>query len=562
MISFAEFLSRFEFRDSPDTNTRTALQVRIGPKNRHRTWTFAELAAAATARADAYRAIGGGAGQRIALLMPHSERLVVSFFGALYAGMIPSVVAWPTSKMDPAKYRRNLLSVVGSLRADWLVTESSMADQLGSVLGDTRVIDPEIVPRSTASSAPMLNRTGPAFIQFSGGTTGNQKSVPIAFEQLYQQIVSYDAVLRFSAQDTIISWLPLYHDMGLVACLLIPFALRLPLVMFAPMEWVMDPRPFLRSVGESKATLCWLPNFAFSFLAARAGAPDPNVDLASLRAVINCSEPVRAESMAAFADRFQQQGLKGESLHTCYAMAEATFAVTQTSPSDPPRHLRIAQAGFERGQILPTPTGERAITSCGVPIPELQLRVVDDDNDACHEGQIGEIEIRGPAVMTGYLDAQRGSTGAILEGGWYRTGDLGALIDKHVYVTGRKKDLIMVGGVNVYPEDIEVSLAQIDGLRPGRAVAMGVFDGGLGTERLVVVAEATDGLPSEQARDLELAVRKAVLVVCGISPTKVFIVPPNWIVKSTAGKLARGETKERVIAAWHDLAGEPPDSPK
>jgi fatty-acyl-CoA synthase len=371
---------------------------------------------------------------------------------------------------------------------------------------------------------------------------------------LHDQLVSYASALELSPADRIISWLPLYHDMGLVACLLMPFVFRLPLIMFAPMEWVMDPSPFLEAMGQEMATLCWLPNFAFSFLASRV-QPTNRLDFSSVRALINCSEPVRAESMDAFLGRFASRGLRPEALHTCYAMAESTFAITQTTERAPPKRILVSKSAFGRGQIEPSSSGERILVSCGTPIPATDVKVVDDGGDICAEGTIGEIRVRGSSVMDGYLDARANlnSGRPVFVDGWYCTGDLGALREGHLYVTGRRKDLIIVGGVNVYPEDIEAAASELHGIHAGRAVAMGLLDERLGTERLVVVAEAEGAIEATDREKLELAVRAAAVAVSGIAPHKVFVVPPKWIVKSTAGKISRVETKDRVLARWDDL---------
>lgn len=261
--------------------------------------------------------------------------------------------------------------------------------------------------------------------------------------------------------------------MGLIACLLLPFVHRLSVTLFAPMEWVMDPRPFLESIGHDRATLCWLPNFAFSFLARKSALPTrAPLDLASLRAVINCSEPVRAESMDAFAAAFAPHGLRASSLQTCYAMAEATFAVSQSTPGDPPRRLPISIDAFGQGRLVEDPESTRLLVSCGALLGGLDARIVDADGETAAPGHIGEIWLRSSFLMKDYLQTpdddappRRSFTDE-----WFRTGDLGALHEGHLYVTGRKKDVIIVGGVNLYPEDLEAAVATVKGVHPGRVV--------------------------------------------------------------------------------------------
>lgn len=550
----------FAFEDIRAVGDRVAFRFRIGPEEEHRDYTYAALRDRVAERADALAALGCAKGERVALLLPHTELLVTTFFGALYGGMIPSIVAWPTAKMDTEKYRRNVAAVVANLKAGWLVTEPEMAQELSGHLGPTRVAYAQDI-RAAAGPGdvrpPSPGRSGLAFIQFSGGTTGTQKSVGISFEHLARQLESYATALELGERDGIVSWLPLYHDMGLVACLVMPFVLRIPATLFAPMEWVMDPRPFLESIGTDRTTLCWLPNFAYAFMASKVSAEEGEYDLSSLRGVINCSEPVREESMRAFLERFRTCGLRPEALHCCYAMAEATFAVTQTSMRVPPARLRTSPAALGAGRVVAEAAGTRALVSCGPPIPDVEVRVVRPSGDAgafadAQSGEIGEIWLRGPFIMDDYLDAAQRGTRPFTDG-WYRTGDLGTLIDGHLYVTGRAKDIIIVGGVNIYPEDVELAVSGVEGVHAGRAVAVGIVDESIGTERLVVVAEANSVADLERAGTIELAARAAVVATCGIAPYRTFIVEPKWIVKSTAGKISRIETKQRLLARWQQL---------
>ncbi len=538
--------NRFGFADLAESGDRPALSLRIGRESEHREVSFRELGAMAAAAAAELEARPG---ERVALLMPHTDRLVALFFGVILRGAVPSIIAWPTAKMDPAKYRRNVHAVVSRLGAQWIVTEHTMAAELGASIGEATVVDAAAL-ELTATGAPALAQPidveRPLFIQFSGGTTGTQKSVPISLKKLHEQLVAYDARIALAAADRVISWLPLYHDMGLVACLLMPFAYRLPLTMFAPMEWVMDPGRFLAAVGRDRATLAWLPNFAYAFMAKKARLPQEGVDLAPLRALVNCSEPVRAESMAAFAERFAEHGFDRRALHACYAMAEATFAVTQTTADDPPRELAVSREGLGRGRLEPR-AGERVLVSCGRPIPSVEVRV-----DAA-EGAIGEIALRGPFIMDDYLIGPGETPRWAFDGEWYKTGDLGAVVDGHLYVTGRKKDVIIVGGINVFPEDLELAAGEVPGIHAGRVVAMGIDDPELGTERLVIVAEVDDDADLARADELEEAVRRSALTVAGVAPNHAFIVPPRWIVKSTAGKISRSETRARVLERWDAL---------
>jgi acyl-CoA synthetase (AMP-forming)/AMP-acid ligase II len=231
-------------------------------------------------------------------------------------------------------------------------------------------------------------------------------------------------------------------------------------------------------------------------------------------------------------------------------MAEATFAVTQTTHGDPPRTLHVSRDALAHGRIDVTEEGERTLVSCGAPLPDVEVRITERATDDA----IGDIELRGPFMMEDYLPSDdRPARWAWSPDGWYRTGDLGFLHDGHLYVTGRKKDVVIVGGVNVFPEDIEAAVGQLDGLYAGRVVAMGIEDEAQGTERLVVVAEARSDSELLRRDELELAIRKEVMASAGVAANYVFVVPPRWIVKSTAGKISRAETRARVLERWSSL---------
>ncbi|MEZ4440948.1 MAG: AMP-binding protein [Polyangiaceae bacterium] len=503
----------------PPTSEAEALRLRIGPPERHRRIRYTELRRLVLRAARAFETSGLEPGARVGLLLPQGERVVAWFLGAIHRGLVPCILASPTAKMDPEKYDRNLAAVLESLALAALVSDDR------HVGGDTRRLDGKL-PVEEASPAPRPRGEGPLFLQFTGGTTGTQKHVAVTPRMLRAQLESYTAAIDLRPDDAVISWLPLYHDMGLVAALLLPLLHGLPVTLLDPMQWVLDPGSLLVAASEDRASLCWLPNFAFAFLATKARVP-ADLDLRDLRAVVSCSEPVRPASIDAFLRRFTPHGLAPSAIHASYAMAEATFAVSQTTAADPLRRLLVSSATLARGLLRADPKGDRWLASSGPLVAGVELRVL----DAASEGEVGEIAIRGPAVMGE---------------GWHHTGDLGAVVDGHVYVTGRKRDLIIVGGVNVFAEDVEHA-SQVPGVHPGRAVALGLDDEAAGTERLVVVAEAEQPLDAEQRAAIEWAIRAAVLAACGVAPHRVHVVPPRFIVKSTAGKIARGDTRRRLL---------------
>jgi acyl-CoA synthetase (AMP-forming)/AMP-acid ligase II len=390
-------------------------------------------------------------------------------------------------------------------------------------------------------------------LQHSSGSTGLQKGVMLSHRAVLNQIASYSEAIQLSPDDIVVSWLPLYHDMGLIAGFIMPILQGIPLVLMSPFHWIRDPRILLWAIHNHRGTLCWLPNFAYNFLATRIRpATIAGLDLSSLRAVINCSEPVYAESHRAFLEQYAYYGLRESALATCYAMAENTFAVTQ-SVLDAPPALDVVdrRALMEERQAIPVDSGLKPIAptmtfvSCGIPIPNCEIKITDEQRQPLPERRVGEIALRGDSMLTGYYQRPDASA-EVMADGWYFTGDMGYIADGELYITGRKKDLIIVGGKNVYPQDIENLLNDIPGLHPGRAVAFGVFNEQLGTEDVAVVAEAdTDDLDARA--DIMREIRARVAQSTDVMARYVHLVDAKWLIKTSSGKIARRANRDKFL---------------
>ncbi|MCL5995785.1 MAG: AMP-binding protein, partial [Chloroflexi bacterium] len=304
-------------------------------------------------------------------------------------------------------------------------------------------------------------------LQHSSGTTGLQKGVALSHRAVFNQLDRYAQAIHLGQDDVIASWLPLYHDMGLIASFLMPILKRVPLVLMSPFDWVRAPYKLLQAITRYHGTLTWLPNFAYNFCAQKIRERDlEGVNLASLRAAINCSEPTYWSSHQAFARRFEKAGLRAGALATCYAMAENVFAVTQAGIDAPvtvdevdqrallvERVARPVSSPFDASSSMAEGSRMKML-SAGRPLPNVQVRVLDDMLNDAPERHIGEIALRSDCMLTGYYN-RPDLTEKAFHDGWYLTGDLGYLADGELYVTGRKKDLIIVGGKNVYPQDLE-----------------------------------------------------------------------------------------------------------
>jgi acyl-CoA synthetase (AMP-forming)/AMP-acid ligase II len=556
-------LLRAHLAEAPD---RAALRL-LHPKQPDRVLTYHALLSGAAGYAMAYVQAGVLPGEVVVLILQHGEALVYAFWGAVLAGAIPSIMPFLTEKLAPEKYRQDLAALIAVTRPAALVTypefepEARAALEPGTsvraVLSSAAISpDPEPDPAGWAGLA-----RGPediVLLQHSSGTTGLQKGVALSHRSVLNQLACYAAAIALTGDDVIVSWLPLYHDMGLIAGFVMPILLRVPLVLMSPFDWVRAPYRLLQAVSQYRGTLAWLPNFAYNFCAQKIRDRDlQGVDLSSWRAVINCSEPMRFESHQAFAQRLAPFGLRAEALATCYAMAENVFAVTQGGIGAPAtvdpvdrRALiteKVARPAPPAGGGAADEPGLVKMLSAGRPLSNVRVRVLDDQRRDLPERHVGELALRSDCMLTGYFHRPDLTERAFHEG-WYLTGDLGYVADGEVYVTGRIKDLIIVGGKNVHPQDLETLASEVPGVHPGRVVAFGVFNPDLGTEDVVVVAEADTEVEAERARIAD-DVRQHINRGSDVAVRTVEIVGPRWVLKTSSGKVARAANRDKFLAS-------------
>jgi fatty-acyl-CoA synthase len=508
----------------------------------------AELFAQSQAVASHLAATGMQAGDLVILVLPHSLDLIYAFWGTAVLGAVPSIFPFLTEKLDPDLYRERVKTLVEHSGTKAVVTYPEFHAPLSELLkgADCQVLSTADFSREKTELPPAaIAPDAVALLQHSSGSTGLQKGVALSHRAVLSQIDSYGAAIRLdAASDVIVSWLPLYHDMGLIAGFVMPIVTGTHLVLMSPFEWVRQPGMLLDAISRHHGTLCWLPNFAYNHI-ARTLRPGPTPpDLSSWRAVINCSEPVYDESHQVFLEKLAPFGMHAEKLATCYAMAENTFAVTQSVLSAAPRVDTVAVAALqERGEATPAPEGRRFVSN-GAPITGVELAILDAERQPLPERRVGEIALRSPFMLSGYYRRPDLTEQAMTADGWYVTGDMGYMADAELYITGRKKDLIIVGGKNVYPQDLEAIANVTSGIHPGRAVAFGVLDERLGSEKIVVVAEGLDGADLDAAeRELRAKIVQETEVTLG----DLRFVGKGWIVKTSSGKHARTDNREKYL---------------
>jgi fatty-acyl-CoA synthase len=519
-------------------------------------WRWGELLTAATGYARCLHEAGIRNGDVCALLLRHHPAFYPLYMAVSSLGALPSVLAYPNPRLHPDKFRAGLEGMALRSGLDWLITHRELEPVAGPLVSSSgSTVRGLLFPFEWTHLAvqpgggpwqPHGSPDDPCLLQHSSGTTGLQKAVVLSHRAVLEHVGSYGSTIAVRAGDKVVSWLPFYHDMGLIACFHLPLALGLPLVQLDPFEWVQAPGLLVQAISRERGSLVWMPNFAFNFMADRVREDDiAGARLDGLRLVVNCSEPVRADSLARFHRRFAPLGLRREALGACYAMAETTFAATQTRPGVEAPTVSVDRDWIARGRVVvDSGPGARVCVSSGVAIPGCELRVVDPSGDTLPEDAAGEIAVRSASLFDGYRnDAEK--TRQVLRDGWYRTGDYGFRYGEDWYVIGRRKDIIIVAGRNIYPEDVEDAVFEVPQVVPGRAIAFGVEDEESGTEKIVVVAETALAGRAERKR-LCLAIRQAAMAI-DVTVSHVCLAPPRWLIKSSSGKLSRRANRERAL---------------
>ena len=525
-------------------------------------WTFSSIIKAAESFAVGLKKKGVQRGDVCAIIIRHNKYFYPIYLGISSIGAIPSVLAYPNPRLHPEKFRQGLEGMSNRSGLDWVLTENVIADVIEPLMskkGSTirgmffplewkkdlkfEGKDLENIEQIRAN----IKDTDPVLLQHSSGTTGIQKPVLLSHKAVLEHVTNYGKAINLNSDDKIVSWLPLYHDMGLIAAFHLPLAFGIPTVQIDTFEWVMVPSLLLEAISKERGTLTWLPNFAYNILANKVHDDElENLTFDSMRMFINCSEPVRAKSHKIFYKRFKEYGVKQESLSSCYAMAETTFAVTQTPPDKEAKILYVKKQSIAKGVIELNGNDEnsRPCVSSGKTIDGCKVRIVDDKENDLPESYVGEIVISSVSLFDGYRNYPE-KTAIALKDGWYYSGDYGFCLNGEYYVIGRKKDIIIVAGNNVYPEDVEDLVNHVEGVIPGRVVAFGEDDEDLGSEQISVVAETKISDEAEHKK-LKLEIIKACMVY-DFNIKKVYLVPPRWMIKSSAGKPSRKANRERLV---------------
>jgi fatty-acyl-CoA synthase len=509
----------------------------------------------------ALQALGLRKGDRVALIIPSNDDFILCFMGAIRAGIVPVPIYPPLALGQLQAYLDNTRHIVAKCGARALVTTSKIKRLLGTVQAECPALEQVVAIEGIRESLEALKPEkitldDVAFLQFTSGSTSRPKGVTLTHGNLAANVkcIMEDG-LQINETDVGISWLPLYHDMGLIGFVLAPLYHRVPIVYLSALTFLKRPVSWFQAVSKHKGSIAYGPNFAYALCVKRIREADlTGLDLSTWRVAGCGAEPIRPETLEGFVAAFGKIGFKKEALYPSYGMAESSLGIAFSELGEGMKTISVdgptLWSAGEAKLVADDADDAIRLVSCGPEFPGHQVRVFDPE-DATSERplpdrKVGELRIAGPSVMRGYWeDAER--TREVFAGTFMKTGDLGFLDGGHVFICGRSKEVIIVNGRNYYPQDMEWEAGKVDGVRRGNVVAFGSRDPSgqeRDRERVVVSFEVQDTERLAQAASLGAAVRKAVQEGIGLTLDDVVALPPGALPKTSSGKLQRAKTRE------------------
>src|SRR5262245_39508124 len=514
--------------------------------------TYGALRERASSVAADLRGRGVAPGDSVALMLRTEAAFFDTFFGVLVAGAVPVPIYPPVRRDRIEEYARRQVGILDNAQARVLITFPEAERVAGFLRSQVASLHDGLTSarRGAAGAARSPRADDPALIQYTSGSTGSPKGVRLTHDNLLANIRAVGQALGIGPDDAAVSWLPLYHDMGLIGSWLGSLYFGIPVAILSPLAFLSRPARWLRALHAHRATVSAAPNFAFDLCAQKVtDAEIDGVDLGAWRLALNGSEAVSPETIERFARRFGPFGFRRETMCPVYGLAEASVALTVTRPGTGPRIDAIERDLFEhQGRAEPAASSDAAplrFVGCGRALPAHEVRIVDDSGAAVGERQQGRIQFRGPSVTAGYF-RNPDATREALSDGWMDSGDLGYRAEGDLFVTGRRKDLIIRGGRNLYPQEVEEIVGAIDGVRRGCVAAFGVRDAAIGTERLVVVAETRERDPARRSA-LEALIADRVVSALGVPADAVMLAEPGAVPKTSSGKIRRSATREAYL---------------
>src|SRR5580693_7339895 len=578
VFSSETLLDVLRYRATHDAE-RTHLLITEETEGQERsvTLTFGELYASAERCAAELARRGVPAGGRVALMLPTSRAFFVSYAGILLAGAVP-VPIYPPFRADRIEEYASRQSAILKNAGVCLLLTFRQAEAVARLLKPrvhslTEVAEAEKLLEAADKAPPPspgalpLHLTGSrarkagdiALLQYTSGSTGDPKGVVLTHANLLANMRAIGEAVELGPGDVGVSWLPLYHDMGLIGAWLTLLHFGVPLAVMSPLAFLTRPERWLKAFQKYGGTISAAPNFAYELCVRKIADKDiEGVDLSRWRAALNGAEPVNPDTLDRFAGRFRSHGFRREAQLPVYGLAEASLAVTIPPLNRGPLVDRIEREVFTAGgRAVPARADDAtaiAFVSSGKPVPLHEVRIVDATGKEVGDRTEGFLWFRGPSATSGYY--QNGAATEKLlplgpasgdgEYAWVNSGDRAYRADGEIYVTGRVKDIIIKGGRNLYPHEVEELAARAEGIRKGCIVAFGLKDEASGTEKLIVVAESRERDKPRRAA-IAAAVTEQVSEGLGLPPDRVELIPPGSIPKTSSGKLRREETKQLYL---------------
>ncbi|MDR3484795.1 MAG: AMP-binding protein [Bradyrhizobium sp.] len=515
--------------------------------------TYGELAAGARRVAKGLIARDVSPGDRVGVMLPTSIEFFVVFFGILYAGAIPVPIYPPMRLSQIEEHLRRQTGILRNAGACMLITMEE-GRQLAGFLGNLveRLHTVTTVAQIEASAKPVTlpqlkDASATALIQYTSGSTGDPKGVVLSHANLLANIRAMGTTMDASSADVFVSWLPLYHDMGLIGAWLgcLHYAARL--YVMSPLSFLIRPQSWLWAMHRYRATFSASPNFGFELCVAKIADDDlTGLDLSSLRMVANGAEPVSVQTLRKFTERFGRYGFPAQAMAPVYGLAECSVGLAfpplgRIPIVDRVNRDQLSMYGIAEPAGLADPA-VLEIPACGQPLPGHEIRVVDEAGYELGERREGRIEFRGPSATHGYFHNDV-KTRQLFRGHWLDTSDRGYMSAGDIFVTGRIKDIIIRAGRHLYPQEIEEAVAEVPGVHKGGVAVFGVPDRASGTERLVLLVETREADQIARAA-LQARTHEVVADVAGTPPDEIVLAPPRTVPKTSSGKIRRGAARE------------------
>lgn len=532
--------------------------------------SFGALDSRARSLAAGLVAMGLEPGQSVAIMLPTSRRYLESFFGVLYAGGVPVPIYPPARPSQLEDHLTRHAKILANASARFLITISegrTVGHLLKRYVHCLRAVvtTDELAADPVGFQPPTPQPDDIALLQYTSGSTGQPKGVMLSHANLLANIRAMGQQVTVGSDDVFVSWLPLYHDMGLIGAWLGSLYYAMLAVLMPPTAFLLRPWRWLMAIHEHKATISAAPNFAYEL--ALSKVPDSEIeglDLSSLRLLFNGAEPVSPRTVRRFTERFSSYGLAPDVLSPVYGLAESAVGLAFPPLHRGPLIDRVQRQAFERtGRAVPAGPDDPALefVACGQPLPGYEIRIVDDGGRELADGEVGHLEFRGPSATRGYM-ANPEATAQLFHGDWLNSGDLAYLKDGDVYLTSRVKDVIIRAGRNIYPYELEEAVGDLEGIRKGCVAVFGSRGDDRDAEQLIVVAETRHEDPALQ-ETLQRKIESLASDICGVNPDEVLIAPPGTVLKTSSGKIRRAACRElyesgrihrRPRATWQQMA--------